>query len=92
MRLRGRMRAGSLRVDQVTVIPSDAQIEYVVEGPIEAFASRSEFMVRGERIDASQARISNGDASLLAQGRRVRVRGVAGAGKIDAREVEFAAS
>lgn len=87
VRLRGVMRAGVLRADQVTVFAAGEKIEYIVEGAITLFASRSDLIVRGERIDASQAVISGGDASMLAQGRRVRVKGVAGPGRIDAREV-----
>ena len=87
VRLRGRMAGGVLRVDQVTELAAGALIEYVVEGPISTFGSPSDFTVRGERIDASQAVVSGGDAALLGQGRRVRVKGVAGPGKLDATEV-----
>ena len=87
VRLRGRMMGGAVRVDQVVVIAPGTLIEYGVEGPISAYGSLSDFTVRGERIDASQAVISGGDASLLGQGRRVRVRGVAGPGRINAMEV-----
>lgn len=87
VKVRGRMQSGSLRADQVTVIASDARIEYTVEGPISAFGSLSDFTVRGERIDASQAAVIDGSASQIGQGRRVRVKGVAGPGRINAREV-----
>jgi hypothetical protein len=87
VRLRGRMQAGALRVDQVTVVAADARIEYVIEGPIAGFGSIADFRVRGERIDASAAVIRDGTASSLAEGVRARVRGVAGPGRIDATEV-----
>jgi hypothetical protein len=87
VRLRGRMQAGVLRVDQVSAIAPEAQIEYVVEGSIASFASVADFTVRGERIDASLAVFRDGAASSLANGRRVRVMGVAGPGKLSATEV-----
>ena len=89
VRVRGVMQAGVLRADQVTVFAAGEKIEYVVEGPINLFTSRSDFTVRGERIDASQAVITGGDSSMLAQGRRVRVKGTAGPGRINATEVAF---
>ncbi len=87
VRVRGQMMGGTLRADQVTVIAADTQIEYVVEGAISTFGSLSDFVVRGERIDASQAVVSGGTASMLGQGLRVRVKGVAGPGRINATEV-----
>jgi hypothetical protein len=85
--LRGRVSGGMLVADQYTVIANGAKIEYTVEGTISQYVSLSDFTVRGERIDASQAAISGGSASMLGQGRAVRVRGVAGPGKINAAEV-----
>lgn len=87
VRLRGRMQAGVLRVDQVAVVAPDARIDYVFEGPISAYASIADFRVRGERVDASSAVIVGGPASSLADGVRVRVKGVAGPGKVNATEV-----
>jgi len=87
VRLRGRMQAGVLRVDQVAVVAADARIDYVFEGPISAYASIADFRVRGERVDASSAVILGGPASSLADGVRVRVKGVAGPGRVSATEV-----
>ena len=87
VRLRGRMQAGVLRVDQVSVVAADARIDYVFEGPISAYASIADFRVRGERVDAASAVISGGPPSSLADGVRVRVTGVAGPGRINATEV-----
>jgi len=87
VRLRGRMQAGVLRVDQVAVVAADARIDYVFEGPISAYASIADFRVRGERVDASSAVIIGGPASSLAEGVRVRVRGVAGPGRVSATEM-----
>jgi hypothetical protein len=87
VRLRGRMQAGALRVDQVAVVAADARIEYVFEGPISAYASIADFRVRGERVDASSAVVLGGPASSLADGVRARVKGVAGPGKVTATEV-----
>jgi len=87
VRLRGRMQAGVLRVDQVAVVAADARIDYVFEGPISAYASIADFRVRGERVDASSAVILGGPASSLADGVRARVKGVAGPGRVNATEV-----
>ena len=87
VRLRGRMQAGVLRVDQVAVVAPDARIDYVFEGPISAYATIADFRVRGERVDASSAVIAGGPPSALADGVRVRVRGVAGPGRVTATEV-----
>ena len=87
VRLRGRMQAGVLRVDQFAVVAPDARIDYVLEGPISAYGSIADFRVRGERVDASSAVIVGGSPSSLADGVRVRVKGVAGPGRINASEV-----
>jgi hypothetical protein len=89
VRLRGRMQAGVLRVDQVAVVAPDARIEYVVEGTISAYGTIADFRVRGERIDASAAVIVGGPPAALADGVRVRVKGGAGAGRLDATEVRI---
>jgi hypothetical protein len=87
VRLRGRMQAGVLRVDQVAVVAADARIEYVFEGPVSAYASIADFRVRGERVDASSAVVIGGPAAALVDGVRVRVKGVAGPGRVTANEV-----
>jgi hypothetical protein len=86
VQLRGVMASGSLRVEQVTEIAPGTRIEYVVEGTITSFATIADFRVRGERIDGSQATLA-GTASSLGQGRRVRVKGFAGPGRLTATEV-----
>jgi hypothetical protein len=87
VRVRGRMQAGVLRVDQVAVVPADVRIEYVLEGPISAYASIADFRVRGERVDGSSAIVVGGPPAALANGVSVRVSGVAGPGKVTATEV-----
>lgn len=87
VRLRGRMQAGVLRVDQVALVAADARIDYVLEGPISGFVSTADFRVRGERVDASSAVILGGPPSALAEGARARVKGVAGPGRVSATEV-----
>ena len=81
------MANGTVRADRVEEVAPGALVEYVVEGPIATFNSPSDFTVRGERIDASQAVVTSGGVALLGQGRRVRVKGVAGPGRIKATEV-----
>jgi hypothetical protein len=87
VRLRGRMQADVLRVDQVAVVAADARIDYVFEGPIAGYASIADFRIRGERVDASSAVIFGGSASSLADGVRARVKGVAGPGTVTATEI-----
>jgi hypothetical protein len=85
--VRGNMQSNVLLANQVRVIPAGTRIEYTVEGAVDGYTSVASFSVRGERVDASQAVFFGGMASVLADGRRVRVRGVAGPGRLTATEV-----
>jgi hypothetical protein len=85
--VRGNMQSGVLGANQVRVIAPGTRIEFTVEGAVTGYTSLSSFNVRGERIDASQATFAGGAASTLAEGRRVRVKGVAGPGRLTATEV-----
>ncbi len=89
VRVRGRMRTEILVADAIDIIDPAAQTEFVVDGEVAAFASVAAFQVRGESIDATQALFSGGDASNLANGKRVRVKGIAGPGRLTASEVLF---
>lgn len=89
VRVRGRMQSGVLHADLITIIPPGTRTEYLVEGPVSAYTSLAAFVVRGERIDASQAAFTGGTAANLQDGRRVRVKGMAGPGKLIATEVAF---
>jgi Domain of unknown function (DUF5666) len=89
VRLRGRMHSAILIADAIDIIDPAAQIEFVVDGEVAAFSSIASFEVRGEAIDATQALFTGGNASNLANGRRVRVKGIAGPGRITASEVLY---
>lgn len=89
VKVRGRMQSGVLRADLVGIIPPGTRTEFVVEGLVAAYVSAAAFSVRGERFDAGQAAFAGGTASNLADGKRVRIKGVAGPGRITATEVTF---
>lgn len=89
LKVRGKMRSGVMLAEQAEIIQPAATIEYSLEGPISDYSTLSSFVVRGERIDASQAAFRNGSASNLGAGRTVRIKGGAANGKLLAREVVF---
>lgn len=89
LKVRGKMRAGLLRAEQAEIVQVGAATEYSLEGTVSDYTTLSSFVVRGERIDASQAAFVGGAASNLANGRTLRVKGKTQAGKLLAREVTF---
>jgi hypothetical protein len=62
---------------------------YEISGAITTFASRASFVVRGQTIDATNAIFSNGNASNLAVGRRVEIKGPVSGGLLRATSVSF---
>jgi hypothetical protein len=60
-----------------------------VEGLISSFASVANFKVAGQQVDATSARISNGTAADLANGRKVSVVGPVAGGVLKATTVEI---
>lgn len=87
IKVRGRMRGGLLRAELAELVQPSSNTEYSLEGVVTDYTTLSSFVVRGERIDASQAAFLNGAASNLANGRTVRVKGRSSNGKLLAREV-----
>jgi hypothetical protein len=87
LKVRGKMRSGLLRAEQAEIVQPGAATEYSLEGSVTEYTTLSSFVVRGERIDASQAAFAGGAASNLANGRTVRIKGRAQAGRLLAREV-----
>lgn len=87
VQLRGRKVAGTLVASEFRLIAANARIEYVVQGPISDFVSTMNFKVRGETINAGTALIVGGTPAMLANGREVRVKAVAGPGHLVASEV-----
>ena len=89
VRVRGKMQMGVLKAEAIDIIAPSARTEFMVAGEVAAFTSAALFEVRGELIDATLATFSSGTIGNLATGRRVRVKGFAGPGRLVASEVLF---
>jgi Domain of unknown function (DUF5666) len=87
VQVRGRKQAGVLVANEYRLIAPNERIAYNIDGDISDFASVASFRVRGELISANSASIVGGNASALGNGKRVRVRVVAGAGILEATQV-----
>jgi Domain of unknown function (DUF5666) len=86
--VRGRKQDTQVLATEGRVFASTDRLEYQVEGIIADFTSSASFKVAGEAISALTARFANGaTAADLGAGKRVRIKGVAGAGILDATEV-----
>lgn len=73
----GSMQNGTLLATKLE-IKSDAELSQVdITAKIESFKSLSDFEVRGQRCDASQATLKSGSLSSLRTGVKVRVLGLA---------------
>ncbi len=83
MQVRGRQIGGVVQATTARVIGRAERIEYVVDGNITELSGNT-IRVRGERINVASAAYSGGTSANLSVGRTVLVRGVAGAGQIDA--------
>ena len=80
---------GVLRATSISVEDSSSDQAVEVEGTISNFVSVSQFTVAGRTIDASTAHFSGGNATNLANGRRVQVHGTLVSGVVRASTVEF---
>ncbi len=89
VQVRGRKLAGVLMASEYRQIAAGERISYSVQGEISDFASVAAFRVRGELVSANTATFSGGSAGDLANGKRVRVRAVAGAGQLEATQITF---
>lgn len=89
VQVRGRKLAGVLVASEYRQIAAGERISFSVQGEISDFASVAAFRVRGELVSANTAIFSGGSASDLANGKRVRVRAVAGAGQLEATQITF---
>ncbi len=89
VQVRGRKAAGVLTASEFRQIAAADRITYVIQGDIANFNSVASFRVRGELLSAATATFVGGTAADLANGRRVRIRAVAGAGTIQASDVTF---
>jgi Domain of unknown function (DUF5666) len=83
LQVRGRQIGGVVQATNARVIGRTERIEYVVDGTITELSGNT-IRVRGERINIASAAFSGGTTANLSVGRAVVVRGVAGAGQLDA--------
>lgn len=72
---------------KLRVVPADERIEFALEGTVSDFVSAANFVVQGEQINAMQASFSAGSLSDIANGKRVKLRAQAGAGRMDAKTI-----
>lgn len=91
VQVRGRKLAGVLVASEYRLITPSERTVFTVQGDVTDFASVAAFRVRGEAISANGATFTGGTAADLANGKRVRIRAVAGAGVLNAMEVAFVA-
>ena len=89
VQVRGRKAAGVLTASEFRQIAVADRITYVIQGDIANFNTVASFRVRGELLSAATATFVGGTAADLANGRRVRIRAVAGAGILQASDVTF---
>lgn len=88
VQVRGRKLAGVLVASEFRLIGAGDQVVYTVQGAVSDLVSAASFKVRGEAIDASAATFT-ATPGVLANGRQVRVKAVAGPGHLTATEVTF---
>lgn len=72
---------------KLRVVPLEERIEFVLEGTVSEFVSAANFTVQGEQINAMQASFTAGSMTDIANGKRVKLRALAGAGRMDARTI-----
>ncbi len=87
VQIRGRKQDTFVRSTEGRAFANTERVEYRVEGVITDFASAASFKVAGETISALTATFPNGATADLTVGKKVRIKGVAGAGVINATEV-----
>ncbi len=89
VQVRGRKANGVLTASEFRQIAAADRITYVAQGDIANFNSVASFRVRGELFTSVGANIVGGTAADFVNGRRVRIRAVAGAGVLQAIDVTF---
>ncbi len=72
---------------KIRVVSAEERIEFALEGTISDFVSAANFVVQGEQINAMQASFSAGSLVDIANGRRVKLRALAGAGRMDVKTI-----
>lgn len=89
VQIRGRKQDSVVRATEGRVFANAERVEYRVEGVVTDFTSIALFKVAGETFSAMTANFTGGGTADLAVGKKVRIKGVAGAGGIRATEVAF---
>jgi Domain of unknown function (DUF5666) len=87
VQIRGRKQDTFVRATEGRAFANTERFEYRVEGVITDFTSVASFKVAGETISAMTATFVGGATADLGIGKKVRIKGVAGAGVIEATEV-----
>lgn len=72
----GTWQAGLLKASKVETESEQILTQVEIEAPIEQFTSLADFVVRGQRCNASQATISHGTAADVKLGVKVHLKGV----------------
>jgi hypothetical protein len=78
----GNWQAGVLKATQVDLSDEDRLHAVEIEARIEQFTSVADFVLRGQRCDASSARLTNGTAANLKVGVKVNVKGTKSGGDV----------
>jgi hypothetical protein len=78
----GAWQAGVLKATRVQFGNEDSLHAVEIEARIEQFTSLADFVLRGQRCDASSARLSHGTAANLKVGLKVHVKGVKAGGDV----------
>ena len=89
VQVKGRKISGVIAATDFRRIAAGERIQLAVQGDIANFASIASFTVRGETINATSATFVGGTAANLVNGRTVRVKVQANAGRLEATEVSF---
>jgi hypothetical protein len=87
--VQGVIQSGALIAQSVSFAQPPVTTTLDIQGQISNFAGLSNFVVAGQRVNASQASISNGSASDLANGRQVEVKGTLQNGVLMATSVQI---
>ena len=85
----GYVQAGVLKATKVEVENAQTLGEVEIEAPIEQFISLGNFVVRGQRCDATNATISHGTVADLKVGARVHLKGVKAGEVVTVTELEL---
>ena len=89
VKVKGPLAGGVLKATRVEFEDAPEAEEVELKGTISAFVSVSSFVVASRAIDANGAKFENGQASDLANGRSVEVKGLVQGTVVRAKEVKF---